>query len=227
MDGGPARESLVPPVDAELIWHPEAIRPAQARALLSIGRALTGREFYLAGGTAVALHLGHRRSVDLDWFTAERIEDPLRLAGDLRGAGLDFAPLETSLGTLHGAISGVRVSFLAYPYPLLQPPVPLHNSECLVASLDDLSCMKLAAIAQRGAKRDFVDLYALGREHVPLGAMLELYQRKYGIADTAHVLIALSYFDNADREGLPRMLWDANWRTIKATIRTWVKDLAR
>jgi hypothetical protein len=61
-------------------WHPEVLAPRRQRVLARVGPLLTRHGFYLAGGTAVALHLGHRRSVDLDWFTAARLPDPLRLA---------------------------------------------------------------------------------------------------------------------------------------------------
>jgi hypothetical protein len=164
--------------------------------------------------------------VDLDWFSAERIDDPARLARDIQASGIGMLPREISRGTLHATVSGVRVSFLEYPYPLLQPAVTWPDYQCLVASLDDLACMKLSALVQRGAKRDFIDLYALGREHKPLAELVGLYGRKYGIEDTSNVLYALAYFDDADRERLPRMRWDVDWRTVKGTIQEWVRDLA-
>jgi hypothetical protein len=98
--------------------------------------------------------------------------------------------------------SGVRVTFLEYRYPALEPPVEWPELQCLLASLNDLASMKLAAVAQRGAKKDFADIYALGLPHRPLPEMLRLYAQRYGVADTAHVLYALTYFDEADRERL-------------------------
>ncbi len=61
-------------------FHVEVLAPAQRRVLGRLGPVLTARGYYLAGGTALALHLGHRRSVDLDWFTPEPLGDPLGLA---------------------------------------------------------------------------------------------------------------------------------------------------
>lgn len=174
----------------------------------------------------MAIVLGHRHSVDLDWFTAERIDDPARLGRDIRASGIQIVPQQVGRGTLHAKVSGVRVSFLEYPYPLLQPAVAWEDYGCLVASLDDLACMKLSALVQRGSKRDFIDLYALGREHKPLPELLELYRRKYAMEDTSNLLYALTYLDDADRERLPRMRWDVDWRTVKRTIQGWVRDLA-
>jgi hypothetical protein len=87
--------------------------------------------------------------------------------------------------------------------------------------------MKLSAVAQRGAKKDFVDIYALGRNHRPLAEMLHLYERKYSIENLSHLLYSLVYFDDAERERMPRMLWQADWRSIKRTVQEWVRELAR
>ena len=128
-------------------------------------------------------------------------------------------------GTLHGSVSGVQVSFLEYRYPLLRPLVAWPMFGCMLASPEDLACMKLSALAQRGAKKDFVDVYALGIKYCSLSDMLGWYQQKYAVTDLTHVLYSLAYFDDADRERMPRMFWDSNWRTIKKTIVQWLQDL--
>ena len=87
------------------------------RVLAQIGPA-SRRDFYLVGGTAVALHLGHRRSVDFDWFTPERF-DPLAVSQELREEGIAFVTDSVAAGTLHGVVGGVRVSLLRNVYPLL------------------------------------------------------------------------------------------------------------
>ena len=185
---------------------------------------MTRWRFYLGGGTALAIALGHRHSVDLDWFTVEQIADPLRLAQDIRAEGVSFTTGRIDRGTLHGSVSGVRVSFLEYRYPLLAPLISWPEVGCQLATLEDLSCMKLAALAQRGAKKDFVDIYALGLRGKPLAEMLRLYQRKFLVEDTIHVLYGLTYFDDADKERMPRMLWNTDWRTVKRAIQRWVKE---
>jgi hypothetical protein len=83
--------------------------------------------------------------------------------------------------------------------------------------------MKLAAVAQRGAKRGFLDVYALAKSFAPLGDLVDLYRRRYGIGDVAHLLYALSYFDDTDAEPDPRLIWSVDWHDVKAVIRRWVK----
>ena len=86
--------------------------------------------------------------------------------------------------------------------------------------------MKLSAIAQRGQKKDFIDLYALGTKSFSLQQMLSLYQKKFSLKDIGHVLFALSYFDDAEKERMPVMVWETQWNTVKATIQAWVRVLA-
>jgi hypothetical protein len=206
--------------------HPEVLSTVQKRVLGQLGPILKRWQFYLAGGTALAIHCGHRRSLDLDWFTAARLLDPLRLAQDLRDENVPFITGRTERGTLHGTVSGVRVSLLEYRYPLLQPLIFWPQFGACIASLEDLACMKLAALAQRGSKKDFVDIYALSLQHQPLQKLLRLYRRKYAIADVAHVLYGLAYFHDADKERMPKMLWNTDWRTIKQAIQGWVREMA-
>jgi nucleotidyltransferase AbiEii toxin of type IV toxin-antitoxin system len=205
--------------------HLEVLAPAQRKALKQVASLATRRGFYLGGGTALALYLGHRRSIDFDWFIQEPLGDPMLLAQYIRSQGMDFTTSKVEAGILHGLLSGVRFSFLEYPYPLLNPSVELKDFACSVASLDDLACMKLSALAQRGSKKDFVDIYALALKHRPLPDILGLYKRKYGVEDMSHVLYGLAYFDDADKERMPRMLWKTDWKTIKTAIRNWLGAL--
>jgi hypothetical protein len=205
--------------------HREAVSASQLHVIRRLHPLLARRPFYLGGGTALAIQLGHRRSVDLDWFCEEPISDPLRLAAEVQES-VPFAGGRTESGTLHGAISGVRVSFIEYRYPLLRPLLLLGELGAQAASLEDLACMKLAAIAQRGAKKDFLDLYALGRQF-SLQEMLALYAEKYRTRDWGHLLFALAFFDDADHERTPRLLKSPPWPEVKAAIRRWVGQMSR
>ena len=84
--------------------------------------------------------------------------------------------------------------------------------------------MKLSAIAQRGSRKDFVDTYALGIEYRPLREMIGLYRRKYSVEDMVHVLYSLAYFDDAEQERMPKMVWKTDWRVIKETIQGWLRE---
>src|SRR5690242_17239767 len=99
--------------------HREILGAAQRKALALVGPAATTHGFYLGGGTALALRLGHRRSVDLDWFSDARLQDPARLAYDLRQEGIPFTTTMMAEGTLYGTALGVQTSFLQYPYKRL------------------------------------------------------------------------------------------------------------
>ena len=200
--------------------HKKVLNRAQQGVLRQLGAFATERQFCLAGGTAVALQLGHRKSVDLDWFTASVLDQPARLAGELKNAGMAFEFAAELRGALHGTIDGVRVSFIEYPYRTLSPQLKVNSYE--MASLDDLAAIKLSAILQRGARKDFVDVFALGLKHASLEKMLDLYQQKFNTKDMRQVLHALTYTVDAEKEPMPKMLWKQEWPEIVRTIRKWI-----
>lgn len=208
------------------IPHMEILPQTQKDVLADLGEVAHRDGFYLAGGTAVALHLGHRRSIDLDWFTEGELDDPQRYAAQLRADGVEWTTRQTAPGTLHGAVDGVKVSFLSYHYPLLAEPTPITGYGCQMASLDDLACMKLAAVAQRGSKKDFVDVWALAEHGFHLERMVADYQQKYATEDISHLVTSLSYFDDAEREPMPSMLVAVDWSAVKAELRRLVKAFA-
>lgn len=121
-------------------------------------------------------------------------------------------------GTLRGKAEGVLLSFLEYRYPLLKTSVDWEEYGCRLASLDDLARMKLSAIGSRGAKKDFIDIHALGQAGHTLDGMLSLYQRKFQTPDIAHVLFSLTYFDDAEPDDMPEMIWDVSWEEVKRAI---------
>src|SRR5260370_20280035 len=99
---------------------------------------------------------------------------------------------------------------MRYCYPFLGKLISFPDCHCRLASLPDLAAMKLAAQAQRGSKKDFVDIYALSRLPVPFQQMVRWYQKKYATQDIAHILYSLVYFEDANRERMPAMLWQAD-----------------
>lgn len=205
--------------------HLEVLDPAQQTVLRAMAEPCRAAGFYLGGGTGIALHLGHRRSVDLDWFTPGSIEDPLRLAAGMRGQGVDIENPSPSRGTLHGSVGGVRVSLLEYRYPLLGAIAEIEGLAAPIAALEDLAAMKLAAVAQRGSRRDFIDVHALALGFRPLPELLDAYRRKYATDDVAPVIHALSHFDDADKERQPALLRDVDWAVVKSDVTGWIRDL--
>ena len=213
-----------------MTFYPEILTSTQQKVLHRIGALLSKQGWYLGGGTALALLLGHRKSVDLDWFTADKVKDSQKIGHWLNDENINIVVKSAERGTLHGTIQRVRISLFEYRYPLLQQLIYWPEAGCDLASLDDLACMKLSAVAQRGSRKDFIDIYALVQKHRPLGELLGLYQKKYDVNTIAPLLYGLSYFEDADRERNPQMIWNVSWREVKRfiqeSVRNFMQDLS-
>jgi hypothetical protein len=193
----------------------------QLRALDRLTRALGVERFYLAGGSAVAFHLGHRRSIDLDLFSREPAVDLEAVRASLVAALPEAEILAATGATLKLRVAGVLVDLVRYPYATLAPPGPGPGGFS-VAGLRDLAAMKLAAIARRGIRRDFWDLHAIVTHGVDLDDALRAYREKFDRAegDVYHVLRALTYFADADKDPvLPEGLTEEAWQGIQAFFR--------
>jgi hypothetical protein len=194
MQNGPA---------SPIVWHPETITAGTADTL----RALRGRSLlngaYLAGGTGLSLRLGHRLSVDLDFFLSDLFDEETLLQRIQTMPG--FSLVERGPHTLHATIQMTKVSFLGYPYPVLFPPEPYLSVP--VADPRDIACMKITAIASRGTKRDFVDLYVASRRF-GLDHLLVCFAQKYAQVgyNRMHILKSLTFFDDAEKDPMPHML---------------------
>lgn len=193
--------------------HESATRSARKLA------PLLGETFYLAGGVAVAAHLAHRTSRDLDLFATKAPDDLRSLLGRLSDVQIESrAP-----GTLHLRVDKTPVSLIEYPSPLLAPASQVANLPIPVASIDDLACMKLSAIVGRGAARDFWDLHTIvTHTSRPLMYFLDAFRRRYPIEDIGHVIRSLVYFGDAGTP-LPKGLSQSQWARIQHDFNTWVR----
>ena len=182
------------------------------------------KDFYLAGGTAIALHFGHRLSFDLDFFT-EHDFHPEELAEQINQLEkLSVEHLEED--TLLGKMNNEKVSFFYYKYPLIKP---LHVWNGInIASLPDLSAMIIDAISGRGRKRDFIDLFFIDKE-IPLDQGIDLYDLKYKTLanNIVHVLRSLSYFDDAEEDDIPQMIKEVSWDEVKSFFTKEIKRLSK
>jgi hypothetical protein len=168
----------------------------------------------LAGGTGLALQVGHRVSEDFDFFKVESI-DTGRLNLALRSLG-PAETLQHDESTLTVLVLGVKLSFFSVPDPFLFDGRPFRFFE--VADVRDIALMKLAAISSRGSRRDFVDLYTILRGGLELERCFAWLPEKYGEGrvNSYHVLKSLTHFKDAEREPLPRMLVPFDWDECKA-----------
>jgi len=202
------------------------ITPRQLDALNALGPELD-RDTYLVGGVAVAMRLHHRISHDLDLFVPHDF-DADALAETLASRVTHVKIMGRARGTLHVEVDGVPVSILSYRYPLLAPPTATGGLPVAVASAEDLACMKISAIAGRGAAKDFWDLDALLDHGVAGGSLrqaLELYERKFSAEDIGHAVRSLAYFAEADAAPLPLGLTPERWSEIKDAFARRVKEL--
>ena len=193
-------------------WHGETITAATEETLIVLRNSTILGDAYLAGGTGLALQFGHRRSLDLDFFVRELFDEDglLQRIQVLPG----FALVAKSPHTLHATIHETKVSFLGYVYPLLFPAAPFLGVP--VADTRDIACMKMSAIASRGSKRDFVDLYEACRRF-DLADLLNLFARKFAATryNRIHLLKSLVYFADAEKDPLPHMLTPLDWAEVK------------
>ncbi len=206
--------------------HQEAA-PAGAGDLLKLlSGVLSATDFYLAGGTALALLEGHRMSVHLDLFSSS-FENPEELLTLIERAFPKTVTTHVSPRTLYVRISGTIVSFFGYSYPLVAPLLQPEPDLLAFASREDIAEMKLAAIASRGSRKDFIDLWWLVDNYWPLGDCFGFFRRKFEMRDVGHVVKSLVFFDDADREPPLRLLADIDWMNVKDDLRRWTTELVQ
>jgi hypothetical protein len=193
--------------------------------LALLGRSNILKEAYLAGGTGAALQLGHRVSVDLDFFTAKEFV-PKIFSAELSKLG-SFDEEQANKGTVLGKFDKLRFSLFIYEYPLLFPP--LKYLALNIADIRDIAAMKLDAIATRGAKRDFIDLYFICKSNYNLTELLDFYNRKFGTlaSNLIHIQKSLVFFNDADSDEMPRMLEAVKWEKVKKYFENEVKKVTK
>jgi hypothetical protein len=204
--------------------HWQTITPEMRQVMVTFAQSEVGGRFYLAGGTALALQLGHRRSVDLDYFT--QTEDVPALIEPLNQSLKSLKPelADSSWGNLVFLATGVRIGLYGYGYDLLEPLVEAGESR--LASVTDIALMKLDALLGRARRKDFHDLYAICQRQ-PLRGLLDLAPRKYpGVRDfEAQVVKRLVYFELAEQDAPLPLLEAVEWQTVKDFFRQQAADI--
>lgn len=195
--------------------HPEAIDEKTKRVFQKISSSGIGEKFYLAGGTALAIQLGHRKSIDLDFFSKEDFSNA-ELKEQLPKIG-DFYLSAEEAGTLHGTLGEVKLSFLHYSYSQIYPFLDFEGVK--LADERDIAAMKIDTISSRGSKKDFIDLYFL-LEKYSLNDLIGFFEKKFKDIkyNKLHILKSLVFFDEAENEPMPMMLRNADWENVKNKI---------
>lgn len=208
--------------------HFEILPEATKQAFLKFAEVpwLKSQDWYLAGGTALALQTGHRSSVDLDFFTERKILDEGRLENDLLLLG-NWRTDSIDRGTMYGVFHKAKVSFIAYPF--------FHPSNITktfgminLLSPDDIAVMKIIAVSQRGRKRDFIDLYwyCIHRDRLEeiLSRLPKHYPQKHNFS---HILKSLTFFDDAENDPMPQVNFKVTWNEVKSYFLKEVPILTR
>lgn len=196
--------------------HEESITKNTKSVLESLATVGITKDFYLAGGTALALYFGHRFSVDLDWF-AEKFQYTSSFRFRLEKLG-NLSINSESGDTFNGALNDVKISFFGYPYPLIASKKQ-YKENIFLAGLPDIAAMKLEAVSCRGSYKDFIDIYFL-LEQFSLGELLGFVRKKFANLDynEAHLLKALTYFDDAKGTAMPELIKPVSWQKITEDI---------
>lgn len=195
--------------------HFETIEPATLSLLTKLQSLPQLADTRLVGGTALAMQLGHRISIDLDIF------GKWDYSNDLQKVFSSIGRTEKESGTPNGKmaffyIDGVKVDCVSYDmYEWLEPPV--EEGGVRLAGIRDIAAMKVNAITNRGTRKDFVDLACL-LERFSLDEILEWYHAKYPDANPALALRSMAYFVDAETMPMPRMLIPFNWESCKDRI---------
>lgn len=179
---------------------------------------LTGTR--LVGGTALALQIGHRVSIDLDFFGQWQVAIDLHKL--LKQCGKVEIEHETKNIFIYN-VNQVKCDFVRYKYQWLSPVVEVDGLR--LAGCDDIAAMKLQAITGRGSRKDFIDLAFL-LERYTLAEMLGLYRQKYPDGSDYLVLRSLTYFDDTEEEPMPRMVIVMEWEEVKRRIKEAVREVA-
>lgn len=201
--------------------HAATVKPETLGLLKKLMSLPELEAFNLAGGTALALQIGHRISVDLDFFGDAAFE-----VIEVMDAIRDFAEvsiISQSRSILILNTNNVKTDFVRYRYPLLKPVLQIEGLRLLSAL--DIGAMKLAAITNRGRKRDFFDLFFLLKTY-SLRQLIDAYNTKYADGSEFLVLKSIIYFDDAEEDDAPGVFdLSITWPLVKQAIEKEAKKL--
>lgn len=200
----------------------QTVEPNTLSILNQLMELDTLSSYNLVGGTGLSLLLGHRMSVDLDFFSNEKIENNLIIEELMQVFEDNFVLSSVSKVGVFGFVHQIKVDFVHYPFPILKPIVQQDNIRIL--STEDIAAMKIQAILGRSVKKDFFDVSELLRLY-SLDEIIAFHKSKYPL-QTLHITIpqALIYFEEAEESENPISLNGMTWENVKRYIQNVVND---
>ena len=171
------------------------------------------KDFYLVGGTALALNFGHRVSVDLDFFTEKEFDTNLLVESAKENFPVKI--LSQAKNSLTMDVRSVKTDFIRHNYSLLNPIQEKDGIK--IASVEDIAAMKFNSTMNRGSKKDFYDIVEL-LIHFSMEDLIAFHSKKYDFNSQLILLKSLVYFDDAELEPDPVSLKPLSWISVKQNI---------
>ena len=200
----------------------EVVRDEDLELLSQLPKEIS-MKYYLAGGTALALQLGHRHSYDFDFFSNQAFNNE-QLKQVLQNLG-SFKLFQDAKGRLECNINNTRFTFLFHSYPLLDECISFQNIQ--MATIRDIAVMKLSALSSRGSRKDFIDLSFIQPKTTWIN-IVEDFKLKYkGTGfNLYHIIKSLTYFADALSEPMPKMIQPCDWGELESEFKKVQKELA-
>ena len=193
----------------------KTIEPGTLQLLKSLQALPLLQGLRLVGGTALALQLGHRKSVDLDLF-GDFSEEGIEIRDTLEEQ-FSVSVIKESKNIKIYQVDGIKVDLVNYSrYPWIDNPI--EEDGITLAGIKDIAAMKVAAIIGRGTKKDFIDMNRLLQIY-SLKEILDMYMQKYPDGSLFIAMKSLSYFEDAESDPMPFMFDEIDWGVVKASIR--------
>ena len=200
----------------------ETIEPGTLELLIKLQKTDQLKNFFLVGGTSLAIQLGHRKSIDLDLFTM--VDFDVNSMLEFLEEYFNFKMNYSSKNTLKGSIENIKVDLLSHKYPLVKEPAVTLGIRHL--QIEDIAAMKINAIAGDGTRsKDFIDIYFI-LKHFSIQQLLDFYGVKYETRNLLHVLKSLNYFEDVNLDDWPEMLKekDLTFSEVRQAIEVSIKN---
>lgn len=191
--------------------HKETVSNNTLELIQKLQSDVALEKFTLVGGTALSLQIGHRISIDIDFFSMEAFDQQTILQHLESNYG--FQEQYSHTNTLKGIINGVFVDFLRHDYKYVAEPLNIMGMR--LASKQDIAAMKVNAITGNGTRvKDFIDIYFLLKEF-SFSEIVGFYKTKYNSRNDFHAVKSLTYFEDIDADAWPKMLLE---KTLKLDV---------
>ncbi len=194
------------------------VKPKTLELLINLQKLDLLSQSRLVGGTSLALQFGHRESIDLDLFgniiaKTDEIKNEFSKIGKT-----EIISASKNINVF--SVNNIKTDIVNYPFNWLFPAITEDN--IIMADIRDVAAIKLSAITNRGSKKDFIDLYYILKQYT-FSEILTFYEKKYKEASPFLLLKSLVYFNDAEKEPMPKMTNKIDWEIIKSAIRKEVK----